>query len=137
MKKASFETILREHGCKVTPARVAVLDALSSATKPMSAAQILDVLGAKDYDQVTVYRTVQTLTDSGLLKKIDFQHGISYYELSSLGDHHHAVCVNCQAVQDVDVCIDNLERNALKQSGFSSILRHSLEFFGLCKRCAK
>jgi Fur family ferric uptake transcriptional regulator len=81
---------------------------------------------------------LESFKDSGLVRQIDFQHGIAYYELASLGRHHHAVCTDCKLVEDVaGVCSETLNKQALKKSGFAAIKTHSLEFFGLCKSCAR
>lgn len=137
MNQEEFKTLLRKASCKITPARLAVLEALQRAQKPMNAAQISQAIGSS-HDQVTVYRTLQTLETAGIIKQITFHDRAAYYELAAMDEHHHAVCTNCHAVEDItDCCLSSMEKTALKQSNFASITRHSLEFFGLCKRCAK
>ncbi len=137
MKKADLKNLLREKSCKVTPTRLAVLEVLQRAKKPMNAAQISQILGSS-HDQVTVYRTLQTLETAGIIKQITFHDRAAYYEPAAMDEHHHAVCTNCHAVEDItDCCLASMEKTALKQSNFAFITRHSLEFFGLCKRCAK
>ena len=88
------------------------------------------------FDQATVYRTMTVLKESGLIRQIDFQHGHAHFELTSLGDHHHVVCVQCDAVADVYSCdLRTMTQQALSQSGFAEIKDHTLEFFGVCRNC--
>jgi Fur family ferric uptake transcriptional regulator len=132
---------LRKAGYKTTPGRVALLDILGKSRKPLSIPEIMDRLsqskGAK-IDQVTIYRTLDTLGKIGLVRKVDLRHGHSDYELAAADDHHHLVCIRCGQLEDFQGCnLDQLARRALKSSkDFAIVTQHSLEFFGLCKACA-
>lgn len=122
---------------RVTPARLAVLCALEKEKRPLSVEKVISIIGEKNIDYVTAYRTITMLKKSGLVKQIDFQHNHAHYELASLGDHHHVVCVKCSKIADVVNCgLEKMEQAALKESGFQEITQHALEFFGVCKNCA-
>ncbi len=132
-----FKTQLRENGYRATPARIAVLSLLQSAKQPLSVEKIIAGIGADMIDYVTAYRTVTLFKELGLVRQIDFQHGHAHYELASLGDHHHVVCVRCNMV--VDVSHSNPKQileDARVESGFAQITDHALEFFGVCSKCA-
>jgi|SRR3989344_2398844 len=132
-----FTEILHEAKQRVTPARLAVLAVLEKEKRPLSVEKIISQIGEKNIDYVTAYRTITALKKVGLLKQIDFQHNHAHFELASLGDHHHVVCVQCDAVADVSSCnVDAMQKQALKESGFQEITEHSLEFFGICKQCS-
>lgn len=122
---------------KATPGRLAVLAVLRRAKKPLTIPEIIAKVGKDTSDPATVYRTILTLKASGLIQPINFHHGLTYYELASLDEHHHVVCLKCQRVADVaECCVEaDMQQNALQQSGFAEIQRHSLEFFGMCKNC--
>lgn len=133
----NFTEALREAGQRVTPARVAVLTILEQEKRPLSVEKIINLIGEGNIDYVTAYRTLTMLKKSRLVRQVDFQHNHAHYELSSLGDHHHVVCVKCDRVEDVTDChVEQMEKVALKESGFQEITQHSLEFFGVCKKCA-
>ncbi len=132
-----FNAQLREKGCRATPARIAVLSLLQSEKRPLSVEKIIAGIGENDIDYVTAYRTVTLLKTLGLVRQIDFHHGHAHYELASLGDHHHVVCVKCDTVAEVERCnAKRMEQAVLQESGFSEITDHALEFFGVCKSCA-
>jgi Fe2+ or Zn2+ uptake regulation protein len=133
----NWSEILRAKAHKATPIRLAILQVLEKAGKPLSVHQLMKKLGAKiELDQATVYRTMTALKDSGLIRYIDFQHGHAHFELATLGDHHHVVCVSCHTVEDVYNCdLKTMTRQALRQSGFAEIKDHALEFFGVCQQC--
>lgn len=133
----NFAAQLRERGCKATPARLAILLLLEREKKPLSVERILARLPKRALDYVTAYRTVTLLKELGMVRQIDFHHGHAHYELASLGDHHHVVCVQCNAVTDIPHRNSHqMLQTALADSGFSSITDHSLEFFGVCSSCS-
>jgi Fur family transcriptional regulator, ferric uptake regulator len=131
-----FEEKLKHKGLKITPARLGILELLDKSRKPLQTEDIWKKT-QKKFDQATVYRTVKTLTEEGILKQIDFKQGHAYYEVNDKDKHHHhLVCINCSKVVDIEQCDTiKLEKNALKSLGFKSVVDHSLEFFGVCSAC--
>lgn len=133
----NFTEMLRSAKQRVTPARLAVLAVLEKEKRPLSVEKVISIIGEKNIDYVTAYRTITMLKKAGLVKQIDFQHNHAHYELATLGDHHHVVCVKCDRVADVANCgMEKMEKSALKESGFQKITQHALEFFGICKQCS-
>ncbi len=137
-KKVS-PTVLKEHQHKVTGPRLAVLDILSKAKEPLTIKEILGKTKKGEVNQATAYRIVNALEKSGVIKRIEWQHGHAHYELTSQRDHHHLICLSCHRTEDVEHAdADKMEAQVLRRSkSFSSIQKHSLEFFGLCKSCQK
>lgn len=124
---------------KATPARMAVLDFLEIADKPLDIISIFENLKKRkvNADIATIFRIINKFTDKGLTRKIEFQEGKFRYEISSSLDHHHFVCENCGEIEDISDCnIEGLEKNIVEKKGLI-IKKHSLEFFGLCKDCQR
>jgi len=127
---------LRGHNLKVTPARLGILDVLTHTKKPISIQDIS--LKLKNTDLATLYRTLETLKDLGIVTQVDFQHGHAHYELAARKHHHHLICQKCGKVADISKCdTSGLEKQALKIGGFAKINSHSLEFFGICNACKR
>jgi Fur family ferric uptake transcriptional regulator len=137
IKQNESQALLHEAGFKATPARLALLALFKKTGKPISIKYIQEHLGTKDTDQATVYRMVNALEQSGVVKYVDLKHGHGHYELASSSHHHHAVCEKCGKIQDVSCDTKTLQAKILKSSGFAKINEHSLEFFGICKSCDK
>lgn len=136
-KTNGYRAVLKGTGHKATPARVAMLAALEKSQKPLSAETLIRRLKPHNFDQATIYRTLATLKKAAVIRQIDFQRGHALYELAGRAEHHHIMCTACERVEDVtDCCAQSMDTAALKQSGFAAVTRHSLEFFGVCKRCA-
>jgi Fur family ferric uptake transcriptional regulator len=136
-KQGDYRALLHEAGFKATPARLALLALFKKTGKPLSIKYIQEHLGTKDTDQATIYRMINALEQSDVVKYIDLKHGHGHYELVSPAHHHHIVCEKCGKIQDVSCDTKALQAKILKSSGFSKINDHSLEFFGICKSCAK
>lgn len=128
---------LREVDLRATPARLAVMNWLEKTSKPVDASSIIDYLNSNGIktDPATVFRMMNTLTQKGIIMPIQFYEGKTRYELSSKDDHHHLICDKCGKVEDVsDKIIPTLEKEIRVKRNFK-VLRHSLEFFGVCKSC--
>jgi Fur family ferric uptake transcriptional regulator len=127
---------LKTGGLKITAARLSLLDILKHAKKPLSIKEIAKSLGGPDL--ATLYRNIESLMDLRLVKRISLKDRQSYYELADDGrHHHHLVCTNCGRLADVKIPEINLSKSFLKNHGFAKVTDHSLEFFGLCAKCAK
>lgn len=134
-----LKSTLRAAGHKATPARVAILRTLAAAKRPMNITAMRNSLGEIRTDQATVYRSLEALEASGLIRRVDLRHGHAHYELVGQDDHHHLVCLVCGLVEDFTGCgIDAVIKKTLRQSKqFANVDEHALELFGLCKTCAK
>ncbi|MFS0489062.1 Fur family transcriptional regulator [Leadbetterella byssophila] len=84
--------ILRDNGLRVTETRQVILDKFQERQSAISQSDIEADLGA-DIDRVTVYRTLKTFVERGIIHKIlDDKGGVKYAmckESCSHGDHHH------------------------------------------------
>jgi Fur family ferric uptake transcriptional regulator len=132
-----FKTILRKSGYKATGPRLAILTAFKKAKNPLSAQELIEML-PKNIDQATVYRTMRSLAEKGIIKKIDLRHNHAHYELANAQEHHHLICIRCGRIEDVHQCgVEEIEKSIIRSSKhFAEIKQHSLEFYGLCKSCA-
>ncbi len=131
---------LRSQGLKSTPARIAILDVLSRVQTPLTVEQIGEKLKKFCLDTVTLYRAAKQLTEAGLLRHVDFRHGHAHYELKDqVHDHHHIICTKCHTVEDFTGCdfSDLVKRARSQTKKFRIIHEHSLELFGICKKCEK
>ncbi len=128
---------LRAGGYRLTVARKAIVEILAEGN-PLSAIDIHVKLQNRNIktDKVTIYREIEFLETQGILIAVQFQDRHRRYELASLGHHHHLICEKCEKVEDIQFK-ENFhiqERDIARQKNFK-VLRHSLEFFGLCQRC--
>jgi Fur family transcriptional regulator, ferric uptake regulator len=93
------EAILRDHGCRATAPRVAVLRALLRHGGPIDAAELTRLAEVEEstIHEATVYRTIGVLSDRGIVTHVHAGHGPSLVRLG--GDHGLlAVCRDCGAI---------------------------------------
>lgn len=128
---------LNEFDLRATPKRLAVMKFLEEIPQPVDVNIIIDYLRSRGIktNPATVFRIMNILTKKGITLPIQFQEGKTRYELANKEHHHHLICENCGGIEIVaDLVIPNLEKEIQKMHQFR-VLRHSLEFFGLCKVC--
>lgn len=55
-------------------------------------------------DRATVYRTIKSLVEQGILREVHLNKDYSHYELTHAGDNHqHFMCTNCEKIIPVEV----------------------------------
>lgn len=117
-----------------TKERAYIQAVLEHATKPLTVSEIKKLLRTPVHT-ATVYRALDDLVASGVVRRVELGGRSAHYERSD-EHHHHIVCTSCGDIEDVQREPAGLERRALIGSKkFTSIRSHSLEFFGVCKRC--
>ncbi len=122
---------------KITKPRMAIVTLLLKEKKPLSISQISEKI--PDYSQTSLYRTLEILTAHDIAQKINAEKTHARYEIAfGRKHHHHLICTGCGDIEDVSHCLpQSIEQAILMDSKhFASLSRHSLEFFGICKRCA-
>lgn len=127
---------LKQAGCKMTPARLAVIEVLENQPEHLSHTQILEA-GQKIYPKLsraTVYRTMDLLVELKLVRPLYLNDPTQRF-VSAAGGHHHLVCTNCNTTIEFDHCtVEQLAQELAQKHGFQ-IRNHLLEFQGLCRQC--
>jgi len=129
--------VIREAGQKVTPQRVLVLCAVRHAGKHVTATQIIDDLRADHpyIDVSTIYRTLASAGDLGLVSETDMGAKEAEYEWVGKDRHHHLICRACGEVTSLDnTYLDGLATLLYEEQGFQADLGH-FAIFGLCREC--
>ena len=140
---------IRGFGRRITPARHAVLDALKARCEHLTAEEVFKAAHRNhpDIGLATVYRTLELFTKLGLVSKFETGDDKARYEFADCtaakGHHHHLVCTSCRRIVDYADFIEEetellrkTEEGLSKKYGFK-INSHVIQFYGLCKDCAK
>jgi Fur family ferric uptake transcriptional regulator len=141
MKKSDLEIKAREmlKAAKLycTTGRVAILMVLMNAGKPLSQDQIARRSGKSHFDKVTIYRTLESLLDVGLVHRVFVDKRARHFELShnctESQCHPHFTCTNCGNT----TCLKGVTLPMAKSphKGFI-IRRQQVRLEGLCPDCA-
>ena len=89
--------------------------------------------------KATVYRTVELLSDLGLLRKIEIDEGIVRFELADSNKHgkHHLICTDCGETMTIpDELVEKIEERVIQETGFEPE-DHNIKFYGKCASCIK
>ncbi|QDU57915.1 Fur family transcriptional regulator [Aeoliella mucimassa] len=92
--------LLKGAGLRSTAARVAVIQQLGRIGTPVSHAEVVECLRDFGFDQSTIFRCLQELSDAGLVIRLDLGDQVRRFELRTTeGDqelnHPHFMCVDC------------------------------------------
>ena len=128
---------IRDMGLRATTPRIVVLQFFSDRDKPISHGDLVNELSDLHGDQATIYRTLVTFTDVGLLRVASKAEGITRYELVPENDepqhvHPHFVCKQCGEVS----CLPETTVITSMDDAWKEILKASeLQFVGQCLSC--
>jgi Fur family ferric uptake transcriptional regulator len=85
--------------------------------------------------RATVFRSLDILTDLGLVERLDLPSGEHAFVACDPAHHHHVVCAQCGRSTDVgDSGMARVLEEVARRSGYR-IEHHRLELFGLCPAC--
>ena len=127
---------LKQAGYRLTAPRQAVIQVLEKEGQHLSPSEVL-ALGRQVYptlSRATVYRTLDMLTDLGLIRPI-YLHDTSQRYVTALGGHHHLVCTDCGISFEFEQCEAGQLAVMLADRFRFEIHSHLLEFYGLCHNC--
>jgi Fur family transcriptional regulator, ferric uptake regulator len=139
MSTQSFADKLRENGCRMTPQRRALIEAVAASRGRLTASNVYErvQLQHAGIGLVTVYRMLELMERLGLICRVHGSDGCrSYLMRRQASHHHHLVCSSCGKVVDFTGCqVRMLEKKLAEETGFT-IAGHLLEFEGTCRKCS-
>ncbi len=128
---------LRDNCYKITPQRMAIVDILARSEGHPSVEDIHDQI-KKDFPTMslaTVYRNIVLLKSFGEVLELGFPDGSNRYDGNKPDPHPHVICIKCKKIVDPDLDIlDEMTKKVAVETDFT-ILRHRLDFFGICSSC--
>jgi Fur family ferric uptake transcriptional regulator len=139
MNTISIDDLLKRNQLSVTDSRKKILELFVGNSGALSHNDIEKKTGEK-FDRVTIYRTLQTFVEKGIIHTIptadnSISYGLCKDECSSTGHHHdnhiHFVCDHC----NVTYCLDSVVTPEVTlPAGFKPKVIDVL-VTGICKNC--
>lgn len=139
--KQRFIDFLSTKQLRMTSQRQAIIESVFSTTEHFTAEQLLEWSRARDasVSRATVYRTLPLLTESGLVKEMDFGKDHKFYDpnYAEHPHHNHIVCSDCQKIVEFESDrIEQLENEITSKLGFS-VQSHKLQITANCEELRK
>ncbi len=133
-------SIYKSAGLRHTRQRHDVMSILQSGEVPLSAGEIYSRLrsAGSRMNLSTVYRTLDTLENCRILRKIGIEpDNTAYYDIARPGHRHYLICLACRKIRSIASCPLKTYEAALSRETDYIIEGHSLSIYGLCPDCAK
>ncbi len=101
MKIEDYRTRLRDSGLRITPQRLAVYEAVDLLHDHPTAEEVSQYIRQKHPDIAlgTVYKTLETLAERNILKRVKTDSGLLRYDAVD-ERHHHIYCTHCDRIED-------------------------------------
>ena len=128
---------LRASGHRLTSQRESVLAVICDSQAHLTADEILGRVRTRYpyLNKSAVYRSLDLLTQLGLVTQTDLGQGRAQYEVHHHPHHHHLICRKCGTVTQVDHdSFQPLGRRLRERYGFEADLEH-FAVFGVCRKC--
>lgn len=122
-----------------TRQRTAVSELLDGLEEFKSAQELHDILRhrGEPIGLTTVYRSLQTLAESGEVDCLAADDGETRYRKCGAAHHHHLVCRQCGATVEIaGPAVEKWADAMAAEHGYTAV-SHTLEIFGLCQSCTQ
>ncbi|MGB8193911.1 MAG: transcriptional repressor [Chitinophagaceae bacterium] len=133
-----IDVILKKNQLSITGSRKKILELFLSSNGALAHADIERRAGEK-FDRVTVYRTLQTFVDKGIIHSIPTSDNSIRYALCKedckeghhFDNHVHFICNSCERT----VCLEGISVPEVSLPTEFAALHSQMVVTGLCKEC--
>ena len=145
--KQRFMEFLAGKRLRLTSQRRTIIDTAFSTSQHFTAEQLLAWSRRQDQSvsRATVYRTLPLLTESGLVREMDFGKDYKFYDPNYADHprHNHIICQDCDKIVEFEsASLERIENKITQRLGFSP-QSHRLQISARCEElkrrgtCAK
>ena len=135
IRYSEVKRILKSHNLRITDGRIDILEFMLRENKTLSIKDLEKEF--KSLDRVTLYRTLNSFTENGLLHKIPDDSGHATYGLchdtcdskNHYHDHIHFKCNECGTIECLDQNVPSFKVPGYLVKATDVILK------GVCKTC--
>ena len=127
--------MIHNAGVRPSAQRLAVLDYVANEKTHPTADMVYSILADKfpTLSRTTVYNSLHTLAEAGLLRELEIESGNMRYDLADQPPHGHFMCDKCGRVFDTVMPPDMLRALA---PGFNARCI-DISYKGICPDCMK
>ena len=134
--KEKINKLLDSAKLKRTESRKKILDVLLKAAGPQTADEIISAIGKSGPNRVTVYRTLESIVEAGIVHRAFIDGRSQYYELGNKCTEHqchpHFVCSDCGRT----LCLPEVSVPMVSNAPAGFVInRQKVRLEGLCPKC--
>ena len=139
--KQKFLDYVQHKKLRMTPQRKAIIDAAFDTDTHFTAEQLITWARRRDksVSRATVYRTLPLLTESGMVREMDFGQDYKFYDpnYANHPNHNHIICQDCNKIVEFDSAkISEMEGEIESSLGFS-VNSHRVQIIATCNQFRK
>src|SRR5687767_12041578 len=139
--KKRFMEFLESKNLRITSQRMAIIDTVFNTEEHFTAEQLLEWSRERDksVSRATVYRTLPLLTESGLVREMDFGKDYKFYDpnYAEHPNHNHIICNDCEKIVEFESDkIAKIESEITQKLGFA-IKAQKLQITATCEELKK
>ncbi|HVR38636.1 MAG TPA: transcriptional repressor [Thermoanaerobaculia bacterium] len=135
-----FQEFLEQQGLKLTGERTSLVREIFSIHYHFEADELLFKMKQKNVkiSRATVYRTLELLMKSGLVRRVHLGEDHYHYEHVTGNSHHdHLICTTCGSVIEFhDPLLEARQIEICEKKRFTPTF-HNLQILGVCANCKK
>ncbi|OGN90116.1 MAG: hypothetical protein A2158_01010 [Chloroflexi bacterium RBG_13_46_14] len=131
--------LLSEAGLRNTSQRQSILDIIRRGQGHPDADEVYRRARKKQprLSLSTVYRTLQTLKELGLVEEVHLDETHHHYEIKASNEHHHLICLGCGKVVEFECPMSvQMKEEVSKEKGFE-VVNTEVRMTGYCPECRK
>ena len=135
--KKKNRVLLNEAGLRNTSQRQTILDIIRRGQGHLDADEIYRRARKKQprLSLSTVYRTLQTLKELGLVEEVHLDETHHHYENKASNEHHHLICLDCGRVVEFECPMSlQMKEEVSKEKGFE-VINTEVRMTGYCPEC--
>lgn len=128
--------MIKKEMIRMTRQRKVILDELTKVDSHPSADEVYQMVRKvlPKVSLATVYRNLESLSEGGLIRKIEMTGSQKRFDAITRA-HHHVRCTSCGRVADIHEGPETSHLEGSVRSEFT-ITGHRLEFTGICPQCS-
>jgi Fur family transcriptional regulator, ferric uptake regulator len=135
-----FQEFLQKQGLKLTSERTALVRHIFSTHYHFEADELLFKMKEQNVkiSRATVYRTLELLVKSGLVRRVHLGEDHYHYEHVTGNSHHdHLICTTCgNVIEFHDEVLEQRQIEICEKKKFTPTF-HNLQILGVCDSCRR
>lgn len=125
---------IKSRGYSATAARKEIAGLLDHWQAGFTVEALSDQLPA--VGRATVYRTIKLFLEAGVVCKLAKTDRLHRYIICGVGHHHHSVCLQCGAVEELRAVTVEELIGAISIDIPGEVIGHRFEIYLICKYCS-